>query len=210
MSAPESPIRIDVPSEATAVVLSDDGLVVYRSGAGSAGSDPEWNEVRREDRDALDSIGLDDAEIDPPVYGEFQVSIEIDAPIERVFEYVADIRTHPEYADFVESVEILSETEIGEDVVFVQTHEGSTERIETEFQVYEPADSVGWVTRKEAGDIHIRYWFEPVDGGTRVTHAGIAPLHTESAAAFESDRVELRERHENNVTEMANLRTILE
>lgn len=209
MSTSEYPIRIDVPPGSTALVVSDDGLVVYCSAAGSSDIAPTWNEVHPEDRDELESLSLNDPKIEPPIYGTFQVSIEIDAPVEQVFEYVSDVRTHPEYADFVDSVEIVSENG-GEDTIFIQTHESSTEWIATEFELYEPTDCVGWVTRKETGDIHIRYWFEPVDGGTRVTHAGIAPLHHDSPETFASDLDELRERYENNVEEMSNLRSILE
>jgi hypothetical protein len=210
MTEPNRPIQIDVPPESTALVFDDDGIVVYRNNKRSFNVDNNWDEVSRRDHDAIGSITLDDAEIDPPVYGEFRVSTEISAPIERVFDYVADIKTHMEYADFVDSIEIISEATVGEDVVFVQTHEGSTELLKSEFELYEPHDCVGWVVRRKAGDLQIRYWFDSLNSKTRVTHAGIAPLSDDSPQTFSQGLKEIQTQYKNNVKEMSNLRSILE
>jgi hypothetical protein len=210
MSAPEPPIRIDVPPGSTALVLSEDSLVVYRSDDEATGGGHGWSEVSRRGRDAVESLTLDDDAVSPPVYGEFRVETVIEATVDRVFEYVADVRTHTEYADFVESLEITSDHTVGEGVTFVQTHTGSPEPLESEVEVYDPTDSVGWVVKTPAGDRHVRYWFEPVDSGTGLEHAGIVRLDHGSPEAFAGGLEELQGQVEANLEELSLLCDILE
>jgi hypothetical protein len=210
MTAPSGPIEIDLPPGSTALVLNDEGLVVYRNDKQSVDDGNNGSKLYRRDHDAMDAITLDDDGISPPLFGEFRVSTEISAPVKRVFDYVADIKTHEEYADFVDSVKITSESTVGEDVTFVQKHEGSTEVLKSEFELYEPHDCVGWVVRRQTGDLHIRYWFDSLDSETGITHAGIFPLSDDSLQAFSQGLEEIQTQYKNNVDEMVTLRSILE
>lgn len=205
-----APTPTDADPGTDALVMHEGGLTLFRYEESTPDGEGAWREQREYDRDAIESVTLGGDGPTDPVLGEFSVGVDVDAPIDRVFAFVADIGTHPEYADFVERVTVTSDAQRGEDVTFVQFHEGSDERIESEFVTYDPPERVGWVTRKEAGDIDIDYRFTESEGGTRVRHTGVAPLSTDSPAAFDAGLRELTERYRNNEREMANLRAILE
>lgn len=209
MSEPKIPSRTDVAPDTNAVLVHNDGITSFRYGKTSPSADPQWIETGRYDHEDIRGLSLGDDGLEPPVLGEFSVSVEIDAPVDRVFDYVADIHTHPEYADFVERVDVVSGTERGEDVVFEQVHRGSDETIKTEFVSYQPNEHAGWVTHKSAGDLRINYWFEPTESGTAVYHAGIQRLADDSPQSFNAALDTLWERYENNVVEMGNLKSIL-
>ena len=55
---------------------------------------------------------------------EMKLQVEIEAPIKKVFNYIADVSTHPQYATFVASIKFLTTKRIGVGVKFVQVHHG--------------------------------------------------------------------------------------
>ena len=44
---------------------------------------------------------------------EMKLQVEIEAPIKKVFNYIADVSTHPQYATFVASIKFLTTKRIG-------------------------------------------------------------------------------------------------
>lgn len=210
MSGRITPSHTNVAAGTNALVVHEDGITAFRYEASSTAAEPGWTAVYRYDHADLATLASSDEGVEPPVLGEFSVAIEIECPVERAFDFVADVETHPQYADFVERVAVVSDARRGEDVVFEQVHEGSTTVHETEFVTYDVNERLGWVTHKDDGDIHIEYRFEPTDAGILVVHTGSSQLDDGSPEAFAADRDALFERYRNNETEMANLKALLE
>lgn len=130
------------------------------------------------------------------------LEIEIAAPVERVFDYVTDVETHPVYADFVASVEITSSLKQGAGVKFVQVHKGDSHRIPSEIVEHVPHEKVVWLTHGRNGDTVVSYWFRETAKGTKV-------IHSVASQAFNDEQAYQRS-YDNNVRELANLKKVLE
>jgi len=208
MAVPTFPNRSEIKAGSSLVAVDADGATTYRYEPTQFSPTPVWDQKQGYSHDEREQITLES--VGSPVFGEFNVTTEIRSPIDRVFEYVGDVRTLPEYADFVSRLDIVSEETRGEDVVFEQYRPGSDEPILTEFLTYVPNEELEWVTHKRDGDIRVGYWFEPTETGTRVYHAGVCALADTSPSAFSSDLRALIDRYESNEAEMTTLRSILE
>lgn len=134
---------------------------------------------------------------------EGRVEIEIAAPVKKVFDFVADVETHPLYdGEFVESVKITSSRRRGKGVTFTQVRRGSVKPTNSEILEFAPNKKVAWVSRGSLGDVLVSYWFEKTSLGTRVIHAVSGPLL--------DDPARLKLSYEENTREMANLKKMLE
>jgi len=133
---------------------------------------------------------------------EIRVETKIKATVREVFDYVADVETHPLYADFVTVVKITSAIRNGKGVTFYQVHQGSDEKIASEILEFIPAKHIYWITHEKGGDVFVKYWFEETDGFTKV-------LHTIDSTQFD-DPVVNKHVYDNNARELANLKKIME
>lgn len=134
---------------------------------------------------------------------EGRVEIEIAAPIKKVFDFVADVETHPLYdGDFVESVKITSAKRRGKGVTFKQVRRGADKHTDSEILEFIPNEKVAWVSRGSSGDVLVSYWFEQTPTGTRVIHAVSSPLL--------DDPQRLKLSYEENEKELATLKTMME
>lgn len=131
------------------------------------------------------------------------LEVEINAPVDKVFEYVSDVETHPKYAEFIKTVEITSSIKRGVGVVFYQQRVDGIEKIKTEIVKYIPNEQVTWITQEEnGGSIHVDYKFFVTEKGTRV-------VHTLTSEKF-ADPERKKRNYDENVTELKNLKRILE
>lgn len=134
---------------------------------------------------------------------EGRVEIEIAAPVKKVFDFVANVETHPLYdGDFVESVKITSTKRRGKGVIFKQVRRGADKDTDSEILEFIPNRKVAWVSRGSSGDVLVSYWFEGTPIGTRVIHAVSSPLL--------DDPRRLKLSYEENEKELANLKKMME
>ena len=131
-----------------------------------------------------------------------RVEVEIAAPAKKVFDYVADVETHPLYADFVKCVKITSKQKSGKGVNFNQVHQNSLDEITSEITEYMPSKKISWVAHENDGDVLVHYFFEEAAGKTKV-------LHLIDSAKFD-DPAKQKRTYDNNVRELENLKAILE
>jgi uncharacterized membrane protein len=100
---------------------------------------------------------------------EFEVAVDIDAPVEQVFDYSADNENDPEWMGPVSKVEKTSEGPTGVGSTFVnyvqfmgKTFDDSHEVVE-----YLPNERMKIVQRTGPVPFATTYLYEPVEGGTR-------------------------------------------
>ena len=136
----------------------------------------------------------------PPV----AVIEKIRAQAQEVFSFIGHVETHPQIADFSQSVEIISEQKTGAGMRFHQVYTNGAEHV-SEIVVWEPNERIVW--HNFEGDsttpvMIISYYFEEEGPYTHV-------LHT-----VECDEYENQARHRDgtlrNIRELANLKRILE
>ena len=136
----------------------------------------------------------------PPV----AVIEKIRAPIERVFDFIAHVETHPRIADFSQEVRITSDQKSGIGMRFHQIYTNGEEH-DSEIIIWEPPARIAW-RNFEAGAQEpvqiISYFFEQIG---EVTHV----LHTVESAAYEN-QARHRDGTERNIRELRNLKKILE
>ncbi len=136
----------------------------------------------------------------PPV----AVIEKIRAPIEKVFDFIAHVETHPQIADFCREVKIVSEQKSGAGMRFHQVYSNGDEH-DSEIVVWEPTGKIVWQNyegdSKEPIQI-ISYYFEQ-EGD--ITHI----LHTVECAAYENQALH-RDGTERNIRELRNLKKLLE
>ncbi len=135
----------------------------------------------------------------PPV----AVIEKIRAPIERVFDFIAHVETHPRIADLSQEVKITSDQKSGIGMRFHQIYTNGEEH-DSEIFVWEPPARIAW-RNFEAGAAEpvqiISYFFEQVGG---ITHV----LHTVESAAYEN-QARHRDGTERTIRELRKLREIL-
>ncbi len=128
----------------------------------------------------------------------------IRAPVERVFDFIAHVETHPQIADFSQEVRIVSEAKSGPDLRFHQIYTNGDEH-DSEITVWEPPVKIAWqnfeADATEPVQI-ITYYFEEEGDLTHI-------LHTVECAAYEN-QARHRDGTERNIRELANLKRILE
>ena len=136
----------------------------------------------------------------PPV----AVIEKIRAQAQEVFNFIGHVETHPQIADFSQSVKIISEKKTGVGTRFHQVYTSGAEHV-SEMMVWEPYKKIVW--HNFEGDsktpvMIISYYFEEEGPYTHV-------LHT-----VECDEYENQAKHRDgtlrNIRELANLKKILE
>ena len=75
----------------------------------------------------------------PPV----AVIEKIRAPAEKVFDFIGHVETHPEIADFSQSIKIISERKSGVGMRFHQVYTNGAEHV-SEIMAWEPNKKIVW------------------------------------------------------------------
>lgn len=135
---------------------------------------------------------------------KMQLEVEIAAPVEKVYAFVADVENHPRYADFVERLEITSPHRQGLGVTFNQYLRlgGQLQAVASQVIELVPLKKVVWTSPHHDYIMLVTYLFEAAGQGTRVTHSGEAPWY--------DDPAEQAQWLEDNERELANLKRLLE
>ncbi len=136
----------------------------------------------------------------PPV----AVIEKIRAPAEKVFAFIGHVETHPEIADFSQSVKIISKTRSGVGTRFHQVYTNGAEHL-SEIVVWEPNRQIVWHNfegEERTPVMIISYYFEQEGPYTHV-------LHTVESAEYE-EQSKHRDGTLRNIRELANLKRILE
>jgi uncharacterized membrane protein len=136
----------------------------------------------------------------PPV----AVIEKIRAQAQEVFNFIGHVETHPQIADFSQSVKIISEKKSGVGTRFHQVYTNGAEHV-SEMMVWEPYKQIVW--HNFEGDsktpvMIISYYFEEEGSYTHV-------LHTVECDEYE-DQAKHRDGTLRNIRELANLKQILE
>ena len=138
--------------------------------------------------------------------GEIEVRVNIRAPIQEVFDFIANVQTHPQYADFCKRVEFTSERRAGVGATFRQVvHRlGHTHEVHSTIVAWDPPRRIVWVNDTPRGprSMEISYDLSATPAGVEVVHR-VKDLRVETAGAK-------REEIEENERELANLKRILE
>ena len=102
-------------------------------------------------------------------------SVEINKPIEEVFEYVTNIDNLPLWAGPVTEAKQTSEGQVGVGTTQTQVAQLLGRRIESSLEVTEYEPNKKFTTKSTSGPIpiEIHYTFEPVAEGTRLETVGI-------------------------------------
>jgi uncharacterized membrane protein len=98
-------------------------------------------------------------------------SVEINRPVEEVFDYVSDVRNYPEWMAHVLDVRTHSS---GQSDTFVVAIKSVGRRFETPYERTSYEAGRRYTDRAVGGPIPNQRWhsaFEPVTGGTRFTRA---------------------------------------
>lgn len=101
---------------------------------------------------------------------EFENQVVVERPIEQVFAFVSDFRNVPKWNYFVQTVDQTSAGEPGVGTTYHQVRRTDQQR----FRItdYRPPEAV--TVKTEPGSrpaFEMRFTFESVDGGTRITDA---------------------------------------
>ncbi len=133
---------------------------------------------------------------------EMKLQVEIEAPIKKVFNYIADVSTHPQYATFVASIKFLTTQRIGAGVKFVQKHHGIGTENPTEITEYKPPTRVAWITQEQPYAVDVGYDLTETPVGTIV-------VHTIRSKNFDDKKV-FDKTYKNNRLELDNLKKEME
>ncbi len=138
--------------------------------------------------------------------GEIEVRVVIQAPADTVFGFIADLETHPRYAEFCKKVEYTSNQREGVGATFRQVvhRMGHTHEVRSTIVRWEPPRRIVWVNDTPRGPRSMEISYELSEGpaGVEVVHR-VKDLLMETA---ESQREEIEE----NERELANLKRLLE
>ncbi|MFJ4466810.1 SRPBCC family protein [Streptomyces sp. NPDC089424] len=114
--------------------------------------------------------------------GQFEATVEIDRPVQAVFDYLADGRNDPQFSPRVLRIERVPDTPTGVGTVFRSTVKDAGMKSAREFRIttFEPPARIRWaevsknsVTAREGG-----YDLEALDGGrTRVRIHNVLEAH---------------------------------
>ncbi|MDP2935861.1 MAG: SRPBCC family protein [Dehalococcoidia bacterium] len=135
---------------------------------------------------------------------QMRMEILIAAPVDKVYDFVANVENHPRYADFVERLDITSPYRLGLGVTFNQYLHLGGETVAVPSQVIElvPLQKVVWTSPHRGYVMPVTYLFESTGQGTRVTHMAEAPWY--------DDPGEQSGWLEDNRRELENLKRLLE
>lgn len=101
-------------------------------------------------------------------------TLEIDAPIEALYDVAADVGSYPEWASGVKEVEILQNDEEGRVDRARFVVEGFIKEIEYVLQyTHDRPNTLSWVA-EESDDLKMlegSYQFSPIDGATEVVYS---------------------------------------
>ncbi|MGB7861180.1 MAG: SRPBCC family protein [Acidimicrobiia bacterium] len=101
-------------------------------------------------------------------------TLEIDAPIEALYDAAADVGSYPEWASGVKEVEILQNDEEGRVDRARFVVEGFIKEIEYVLQyTHDRPNTLSWVA-EESDDLKMlegSYQFSPIDGATEVVYS---------------------------------------
>lgn len=138
--------------------------------------------------------------------GEIEVRVKIRAPIEKVFGFIANVETHPRYADFCKQAVFTSERREGVGATFRQTvhRGGKTYDVHSTFVRWEPPHNVTWVNDTPRGPRSMEISYDLSE-----TPEGVEVVHRVKDLAMETGEAK-REEIEENERELANLKRILE
>jgi uncharacterized membrane protein len=101
---------------------------------------------------------------------EIKRSIEVGAPVNKVFEFASDYRNWPEFFEGVSDVKPITETVHGDGAKFIYKVKVLAMRVSvgTEFQQFK--ENEGWVGKSFKGIEHQTRWiFKPSNGNTEFT-----------------------------------------
>ena len=136
----------------------------------------------------------------PPVV----VIVEIKAPAEKVFGFVGNVETHPEFADFCREVKMTTEKSNELGAKFHQFYVNGGE-CDSEIMVWEPFKKIVWHNFQGGNEEPVQiitYYFEQVGDVTHVLHTVENEAHADQALH--------RKGMQENVREMANLKRLVE
>lgn len=138
--------------------------------------------------------------------GEIEVRVVIGAPVDQVFGFIANLETHPQYAEFCKTVEYTSPQREGVGATFRQVvhRMGHTHEVRSTIVRWDPPRRIVWVNDTPRGprSMEISYDLAETPAGVEVVHR-VKDLLLETA---ESKQEEIEE----NERELANLKRILE
>ena len=136
----------------------------------------------------------------PPVV----VIEKMKAPVEKVFSFVGNVETHPQFAQFCRAVKMTSAIRNAVGTTFHQVHVKGHE-CDSEIVVWEPPRKIVWhnyTDRSRPPAQVITYYFEQEGDITHVLHTVENPL-------YENQTLH-RGGMEENFRELANLKAIME
>ena len=139
--------------------------------------------------------------------GEIEVRQRIKAPALDVFNFIADVTTHPRYAHFCKRIEITSEQRSGVGVTFTQQTDhgdGRLHEVHSRIARWEPGRHVSWVNTDRDGKPEVEVFYDLEQDGeyTEVIHR--------VRGAMLDDESRRQRSYDDNVTELANLQLLME
>jgi uncharacterized membrane protein len=129
---------------------------------------------------------------------------QIEAPIEKVFGFIANLEFHPQIARFCDSVRYTSDRREGVGVTFHQVHKDGRE-CDSEIIVWEPPTKIVWQNFRGEAKRPAQIVTYILERGADVTHL----LHRVESDEYENLAVH-REATADNLDEMERIKRILE
>jgi uncharacterized membrane protein len=99
-------------------------------------------------------------------------TVEIDAPIDRVFEIAADIERSPEWQGSLRDVEVLERDADGRPALVETVSDAKVKAVRSILRfTYDPPTGMKWVQEKgETKSVHGWWRFEETSGGVRASY----------------------------------------
>jgi uncharacterized membrane protein len=135
-----------------------------------------------------------------------EASVDIDRPVEEVFEYVADLSHIPDWAPSMQNVQVDGPVRVGAKVRQTHVFLGKSVDVTSEITEYQVNRSLGFTSPKPFRVTQTTE-FEPRDGGTRVTGRLQAEFGLLGSAA---ERVFLKKAEKEHQDDYTRLKRILE
>lgn len=135
-----------------------------------------------------------------------EASVDIERPVEEVFDYVADLRHVPDWAPSMQNVQVDGPVRVGAKVRQTHAFLGKSVDVTSEITEYEVNRSLGFASPKPFR-VSQTIEFEPRDGGTRVRGRLQAEFGLLGSAA---ERVFLKKAEKEHQDDYTRLKRILE
>ncbi len=137
---------------------------------------------------------------------EIEVRVHIRAAIEQVFDFIANVETHPQYADFCKRVEFTSDRRTGAGATFRQVvhRMGHTHEVRSTIVGWDRPRRIVWVNDTPRGPRSMEISYDLADAPE-----GVEVVHRVKDLAMRTGEAK-REEIEENERELANLKRILE